>query len=146
MLRRLLADRFKLALHRETKDYPIYALTVGKTGSRVRQSSGDDTQPGTKISKGHVELRKVSMQRFAEVVEIVGKPDRPIVDKTQLPGLFDFMLDWMPDNMSFVDSSALPTGPSLFTAIQEQLGLKLGAEKAAMEFIIVDHVEEPTEN
>jgi uncharacterized protein (TIGR03435 family) len=143
MLRALLADRFKLKIHREMKDQPVYELVVAKNGPKIKPSSSDKFSLTT--GRGHLEFHHASMAVF--IGYLYGRPgfpqqaaDRPVLDRTGLQGFYDLTLDWAPD------SDPNPTGPSLFTALEEQTGLKLEPRKAPFEFLVIDHVEKPTEN
>ena len=143
MLQTLLADRFKLKIHRETRDQPVYELVVAPNGHKLKPSSGD--QFSVKTGRGHLEFHHASMAVFIGYLYVrPGFPqqaaDRPVLDRTDLQGVYDFTLDWAPD----YDPSA--TNPSLFTALEEQTGLKLQPRKAPSEFLIIDHVEKPAEN
>jgi uncharacterized protein (TIGR03435 family) len=143
MLQNMLADRFKLKLHRETKEIPVYALVVGKNGLKLREST-----PGTpgqiNMSASHIIGRAVPMQALADHLSNAAlQLDRPVIDQTKLVGTYDFTLEWTPDTVPLGDASA----PSLFTAVQEQLGLKLDSRKAPVEIIVVDSAEKvSTEN
>jgi bla regulator protein BlaR1 len=132
MLQALLADRSSLTFHREMRDYPIYALIIAKDGAKLKPS-GQDQPSSIKTSKGHLEMRHTDLETLAKNLTA---PDRPVLDTTGLKGFFDITLDWSPDD----------TGPSIFTAIQEQLGLKLEPGKSPIEFIVIDNVEKPSAN
>ena len=140
ILQTVLADRFHLKIHRETKDLPAYALTVGKNGPKMKESAAD-----AKFSAGQ-ELgplarmtdRKTTMTQFAGFLSVYA--DRPIVDKTGLTGFYDFTLEWSLNDAQ--DSAA----PSIFTAVQEQLGLKLESSRAPVEVLVIDHADRPSEN
>lgn len=140
MMQALLAERFKLALHRETRQLPIYALVVAKNGPKIH--AVEDGQPRTSGRSGHFEATKITMQHFADLA--ANFLERDVVNETGLQGVFDFTLEWSPDEMKpGLESS----GASLFTAVQEQLGLKLEARKGPVEVLVVDHIEKmPTEN
>jgi uncharacterized protein (TIGR03435 family) len=140
MLKTLLADCFRLTAHVETKEHPIYALTVGKNGLKIRDST-DDTPPSTRMGVGHMELHKVTMQRLADLLSgtTLKMDERPVVDMTGLKGVYDVTLDWAPED-------ADTEKPSLSTAVAEQLGLKLEAQKAPVEILVIDHAEKPSEN
>jgi uncharacterized protein (TIGR03435 family) len=140
MTQALLADRFKLALHPETRQLPIYALVVAKNGAKIHPV--EDGQPRTGGRIGHFEATKTSMQHFADLLARL--LSQQVVNETGLQGVYDFTLEWAPDDMKV---GAETSGASLFTALQEQLGLKLEARKGPVEVLVVDHVEKaPTAN
>jgi hypothetical protein len=136
MLQSLFADRFKLAVHRETKLSNVYVLVVAKGGPKITLSADQNAAP---ISR----LAHLLSQRL----------DRTVIDKTNLTGRFDIRLQWTPDvgeNPLSPAGDPLPIStqdaPVVFAAIQEQLGLRLKPGKELVEFLIVDHVEKPPEN
>jgi uncharacterized protein (TIGR03435 family) len=145
MLRTLLEDRFKLAVHRESKEMPGYALVVVKRGFKLKpvEPGGSDTN-----SKGGrvrtLTAKKTSMAQLADfVARTLGEI---VVDKTGIDGVYDFELRWANDDQTSKDSDADGT-PTLFTALQETLGLRLQPQKVRVEIVVVDHVERaPTEN
>ena|SRR5579863_235705 len=158
MLQTLLADRFKLALHRDTKELPIYALTVAKGGIKLQPSDCIDPDPnspppqaGQSPSCGylawgrdHVDATKASMADFAKILSrLLG---RTVVDKTGITERFPIHLKFIPDEVAAGDNSADAAGPSIFTAVQEQLGLKLESGKGPVEVLVIDHAEKPSEN
>jgi uncharacterized protein (TIGR03435 family) len=168
MLRKLLADRFKLTFHREKKEMSIYALTVAKgaskmtgsnvTGSKVKASavSPDDSPIGPPplifvVTPPVVRLpaRYATMAELASVFQR-GALDRPVVDKTGLPGRYDFDLEFTPDETQFSGMLGRPPSdaplPGLFAAIQQQLGLRLEATKGPVDVLVVDRAERPSEN
>ena len=158
MVRKLLADRFKLTFHRETKELSIYALTVAKGGSKLKEStvSPDAFPEGPPplifvLAPQVVRLpgRYATMAELASVMQRAAL-DHPVVDKTGLSGRYDFDLEWAPDETQFggaIPKSTDDTGrPDLFKALQVQLGLRLEATKGAVEVMVIDHVERPTEN
>ena len=153
-LQALLADRFKLALRRETREASVYVLLVAKNGSMIKKEPGEPGDGGTTSKRGHVTAKAVSM---AELAEFLAGPraalGRPVVDKTGLEGVFSFTLDWTPeDNPGVANPGPASPGdvdpaPSIFRAVQEQLGLKLEGRKAPVEMLIIDHAEKiPTGN
>jgi uncharacterized protein (TIGR03435 family) len=161
MLQALLADRFKLAAHRETKERPIYALILAKKGSKLQETPPDHVPTRTIKGSGGTVTRSRPGQLTAEWMTtdqlakmLSQRVDRQIVDKTGLTGHYDFKLDWAPDDgaAQFVNapnSTSLPpdpSGPSIFTAVQEQLGLKLEPQEGPVEVIVIDHVEQPSAN
>ena len=135
MLQDLLSDRFKLAIHRETKELPVYNLVVAKGGPKFKPSeTSSGITSNSNRTTWHV-TAKVTMLRFAEF--LTDEAGRPVVDKTGLAGSYDLTLDWAVDNNVATNDS----GPSLFTAMQDQLGLKLESAKGPVETIVVDHAE-----
>ncbi len=148
MLQTLLKQRFKLDIHRDTRMVPGYALTVLKTGLKIRE-----VEPGpghVDVRRGSMGAQRTSMLQFAQTLSDL--LNAAVIDATATPGVFDFRLDWTPEanrpGLSADDGepSALPDmphGPSLFAAIQEQLGLKLEGRKAPLEVLIIDRAERP---
>jgi uncharacterized protein (TIGR03435 family) len=170
MLQELLADRFRLTLHRESKELPVYALVLAKKGPKLQEAKPGDTYPnGMKDLEGH---GHGDIMRFgtgiltgqgvpiAFLVRMLSQQQlgRPVLDKTGLTGKYDFTLEWTPeenrapmfkgtrDGGQGPDNPPDSSGPSIFTAIQEQLGLKLEAQKGPAEVLVIDHVERPSEN
>ena len=148
MLESMLKDRFRLALHRDTRQLPAYSLTVAKGGPRIQPV--EDGQGRTSGAPGRLEATKITMRKLADLLgRLTGVP---VIDSTSLEGVFDFTLEWSPDqppNMAAPDihETAAGSGPSLFTALQEQLGLKLVSGKQPLEILVVDHMEKtPTAN
>ncbi|HLK62104.1 MAG TPA: TIGR03435 family protein [Bryobacteraceae bacterium] len=140
MVQALLADRFHLVLHRETKQLPVYALVVGKNGHRLMPAGSNVGQTQTRM--GQLIVQKMGMAELARILALDLK--RPVRDDTGLPGEFAFRLEW---TRGLEESDPGPSArPSLFTAVQEQLGLKLEAAKGPIEVFVVEHVEKPSEN
>jgi uncharacterized protein (TIGR03435 family) len=155
MVKKLLADRFKLTFHHDKKELSVYALTVGKNGPKNIAKS-ESTAPGFSIpimpTPGGIMMvmRNATMTDFA-IFGLQGAVlDRPVLDQTGLTDRFDFTLKWMPDDSQFGGRIHVPPtdnpAPGLFTAIQEQLDLKLDATKAPADVLVIDHVEKPSEN
>jgi uncharacterized protein (TIGR03435 family) len=144
MLQSLLAERFKVAFHRESRPVQAYVLEVAKGGPKLEKSDGDSHQ--TDNSRGDITARNATMDRFAEVLS--RQMDLPVVNHTGLEGVFNFRLKWTPERKmeSKSKENAAPDGPSVFTAIQEQLGLRLRAQKVPLEVLVIDHAEKPGEN
>jgi uncharacterized protein (TIGR03435 family) len=144
MLQTLLADRFRLKLHREMKDLPIYALVTGKNGPKLKENTGDRSVGGG--GGGGVGLKVRIARTGASTADLAlllsNYADRPVVDQTGLTGYYDFTLEFDRDN----GARGPAGGASIFTAIQEQLGLKLEAVKQSIELLVVEHVEKPSEN
>jgi uncharacterized protein (TIGR03435 family) len=165
MLQALLADRCKLAIHRDTRELPVFALVVAKSGPKIEESKpeaadvasaqgpggGRGRGLGLKGSGGPLTGRGVPISDLVQVLSMV--LNRPIVDRTGLVGKYDFVLHWTPDvsqDPNFFPAGAGqppdPMGPSLFSALQEQLGLKLESGKGPVGVIVIDHVEKPSGN
>ena len=150
MLQGLLADRFKLAFHRETRQLPVYTLEVGKNGPKL-QAAKDDERGGVNSSEEsgrlHLSFQKWPMASLA--TSLSGLLGNPVVDKTGLTGTYDIKLDFMRDSArpaAGAEPAAGDGGPSLFTALDEQLGLKLEERKGPVEVMVIDHVEHASEN
>jgi uncharacterized protein (TIGR03435 family) len=153
MLQKLLADRFKLAFHRDKKELPVYVIVVGKNGPKLTKSAGDPNGlPGLFFrGLGSLPARNANMADLAGVLQSVVL-ERPVVDQTGLLGRFDFELKWTPDENQFGGQGARAkrddpdAPPDLFTAMQEQLGLQLKSAKAPVDVLVIDRVEKPSEN
>jgi uncharacterized protein (TIGR03435 family) len=158
MMQTLLADRFKLAIHRETKEMPIYELVTGKNGPKLKASAeAAGTHMGQfRIGHGQMDLTSVSIADFADnLSRIVG---RNVYDKTGLTGTYDIKLEWTPDenenpmlkpHTDGNEGGTAPVaeaGPSLSDALQEKLGLKLQAAKGPVEIVVIDHIEKASDN
>ena len=140
MLQSLLADRFKLAVHHEAKQLPVYELRVAKSGSKLKAdtSDGHNSLYGR---RGHLHGERVSVdQLVGNLSHLTG---RPVLDMTWIKGRVAFELSFTPDDSSSPDTN----GPSIFTAVEEQLGLKLVSQKAQVDILVIDHLDKiPTEN
>jgi len=155
LIQSLLADRFKLAFHHDQRELSVYALTVGKNGPKLTESvRGPNDLPDFSIGKlGVLKVVNVTMRDFCMGMQSVVM-DKPVVDQTGLTGHYDFALTWTPDGSQFFQTGTrIPeprddpnAPPGLYTAIQEQLGLKLEAVKAQAEVLVVDHAERPSAN
>jgi uncharacterized protein (TIGR03435 family) len=142
MLQTLLAERFNLKFHREMRDMPGFALVTAKKGPKLQEAKGDEVvtlfggslkvkpMPGEPIS---LTARKYSMARLATLLSAINQS--PVVDETGLPGDYDFTLSW--------DEAA---GPSLSTALQEQLGLRFESQKVPVSFFVIDSAQKPSRN
>jgi len=145
LVQSLLGDRFKLKLHRETRQLQRYVLSVarkdGSLGPRLHRVSRDCAVDPTlcriQMTPGHLAAGAMSVSNL--VAFLGGNVERVIVDQSGLTGTFDVELDWSPEQ-------ATTDQPSLFSAIQEQLGLKLISERGPVDVIVIDHVERPTED
>jgi uncharacterized protein (TIGR03435 family) len=140
MLQTLLADRFKLVIHRETKDLPGLALVADKKGLRIKpvEPGGSMWTTGTNL----VRTEKTTLAQFADALSTA--LNRPIKDFTGLPGVYDIKIQWAPDMPTSSDPTDLPG--SVYAAVQE-LGLRLQVQKVPVEVVVVDHIERvPTQN
>lgn len=138
MLRNLLADRFHLAVHRETRQLRALVLTVSKQGPKLEK--GEGTGSATNAGHGSLELRNSTMDALAE--RLARSTDLPVINQTGLTGVFNLKLTWTPDN-----DTPKPDGPpSLPTALHEQLGLQLKSKRAPVEVLVIDHAEKPGAN
>jgi uncharacterized protein (TIGR03435 family) len=144
MVQQLLAERFKLALHRETKMLPVYALTVTKGGPKLPPANTDAVSHAIeslpRVQDGSFVFADTTMADFAAKLSLLRGVDRPVVDNTRITGFFDIVLKGAAAAIRQED------GPSLFTLIQEQLRMKLVATKAPVEIVVIDHAEKPSEN
>jgi len=162
MLQTLLADRFKLSIRRETKKLQIYALIVGKNGPRLQKAEDrecPDIVDGDALSRGtlcHFLLsgpqtgwsgRTIGMHDLADA--LTTRVNRPVVDKTEITGYFDIKTSpWSlgAGEADGVRQAADTNDPSLFTVLEEQLGLRLESQKGPVEILVVDHAEKPSPN
>ena len=136
MLQYLLAERFNLTYHRESRPTRAYVLSVAKSGPKLEKSDSQDAI--TQNGRRSIDAKSITMPRFAEVLS--RQMDLPVVDHTGLDGAFNLKLEWAADNPT-ANEDRLP----IFTAIQ-QLGLRLSTEKVPIEVLVIDHAEKPTEN
>lgn len=175
MLRRLLEDRFQLGTHRESADRPIYTLVLARAGERAGRrlvpsntdcdavmrdrAQGNPPEPAAngvaacaiRPAPGRIDASAISTQQLAGVLaRILG---RPVIDRTGLTGNFDVTLEFQPDfqaafttDPARLEPAADPNAPSIFTAVQEQLGLKLESARGSVDVLIVDRADKPTEN
>jgi bla regulator protein BlaR1 len=147
MLRPVLADRFKLATHRETRQSPIYALVVARSGPKLAAAHAGD-EAGTRGGSGQLVAKRMTMRAFASLLSRM--TSRLVQDHTALDGEFNFTLTWTPDDFQRPDplgrAPATAEAPSLFTALQEQLGLRLESTRAPVDVLVIDHVERPSED
>jgi bla regulator protein BlaR1 len=163
MLQSLLEDRFGLKIHRETKEGPVYLMVVAKGGSKLHEpkplsdnekflnADGTPQQGFAELTRAGLIVKGYSASKIAILLSHEVK--RPVLDKTGLTGAYDFTLEWgrdipmvAPPDGDTSDAAVLPMAGSIFTAIQEQLGLKLESGKGPVEYIVIDHVEKPSGN
>jgi uncharacterized protein (TIGR03435 family) len=173
MMRDLLAERFKVTVHTETREGPIYAILMARSDGRLgpqlhkatvdcaaeARARGNAPAPafppsgrprcGISMGPGIISAGGTTLGQFANLMS--GVLRRTVVNKTALSGAFDFDLRWTPDQPvqkpGALDTPAVdPNGPSIFTAVQEQLGLKLESQKGPVDFLVIDGAERPSEN
>jgi len=168
LMQTLLEDRFHLKVHRETREIPVYVMTVAKDGPKLQAAQEgaclhyDPTvfnQPGTppggkpwcavpngtkKGSLSVFDARGINLDLYATLIRL----DRPVIDRTGLAGTFDIHVEWLPDEADRPDAGAAsdPPGTALIAAIRRQLGLQLDAAKGPYEFLVIDRIERPSEN
>jgi uncharacterized protein (TIGR03435 family) len=158
MLQKLLGERCQLSFHHDRREMPVYILSVAKAGAKLTPSLGNDIGlPGLGFRGrigGDVAAFNATIGDFINFMTRNVKLDRPMIDRTGITGRYDFTLDWTPGDSQFGGTGgklAPPpensgTLPSLYTAIQEQLGLRLEATKAAADVLVIDRVEKPSNN
>ena len=153
MYRKLLASRFKLAFHRESRGLPAYAIVLAKGGPKLAKT---ERKPGDSTNFSYTNqialtVRNASMRDFAHGMQETFM-DKPVVDQTGLKDRFDFELKWTPDEAQSSGQPPVFSGdnsdaqPGLYTAIQEQLGLKIVPTKTPVEVLVIDHLEPPSAN
>ena len=145
MLQSLLADRFQLRLHRVTKVMPVYVLVVAKSGPKLAPPKAGETHRLYTQGPGKLACYGASMEEFAAELPDIGV-SRKVLDKTGLSGRYDFSFHWTPEESAADASPADSSGGSLFTALQEQLGLKLEPQKGPVDVMVIDHIDRPSEN
>jgi uncharacterized protein (TIGR03435 family) len=151
MLQTLLADRFHLKVHREPKEVPVFALTVGKKGPKLKTpDEGEETKiifHGYAAPNGQQMIQLIAKNTsMQELADMLGKfLDRPVLEQTGLKERYDFTLDYEL-NQDAPGMFTGATGPGLFSAIQEQAGLKLEATKGVVDILVIDHAEKPSGN
>ena len=142
MMQSVFAERFGMRVHMETREMPAYALVLAKSGSKLKEPS--DTTSGISQFGGSTGEVKWANSPLTDLKFLLAKETgKPVVDKTGLTGKYDFMLQYTPADHAATDESSRP---SIFTALEEQLGLKLVPTKQPVEVLVVDSIEQPTEN
>ncbi len=141
LLQSILKDRFQLSVHWETRESPVFALTADKAGAKLHEG-GQGGTPGinTRKEPGRVHMVGTSEPLAILASNLGNQLGRIVLDRTGLSGSYDWVLDWDPD------PTAESTRPSLTSALREQLGLRLEAQKGPMEVLVIDRVEHPSEN
>jgi uncharacterized protein (TIGR03435 family) len=155
MFQKLVADRFQLKFHREKKELGVYAMTIGKTGVKFSKSERDPNSLPGLFFTGPATTLNVTNATLAEVANLLQGAvlDKPVVDQTKLTEKYDFTLKFTPDQSQMLGFGPRPPAaenpdapPDLFTAMQQQLGLRLESSKAPVDVMVVDHVEKSSEN
>ena len=153
MFQQLLADRFGLKVHWETRELPVYALVPSKSGPKLKPADpkeGEGTSSNGNGSSIKFKATGQTLAEFAQSLTADAQQDlgRTVVDQTNIQGKYDYVLNWTHDSArtSSSDNGQPETGPSLFTAMQEQLGLKLESTKGPVKVLVIDQAELPTEN
>jgi uncharacterized protein (TIGR03435 family) len=146
-LRSLLADRFGLTIHRETGEQPVYTLVAAKGGPKLKEPA-DKSKTFIRGGRGSIIGQSVGLRML--VLNLSNVLDRQVIDKTGLTGSYDFELKWTPDIVSSGPDGPPPPSdtdtPSLFTALSDQLGLKLESTKGPVQVWVIDGVEKPSLN
>jgi uncharacterized protein (TIGR03435 family) len=160
MLQQLLADRFKVVVHHVPKEYPLYALVVAKNGPKFKETAPEDLNKSPVYGvmcvgggrKGTIEMHGCKTSQLADNLSGYGRSDlgRKVVDQTGLTGDYTFILHWAPTDAKTSSGSALSaeesSGPSIFTAVREQLGLELRPTTGQLDTIVIDRAEMPSAN
>jgi uncharacterized protein (TIGR03435 family) len=158
MFQNLLIDRFKLQFHKETRELPAYELVVDKSGSKLTENLSPEKfdWPIQPTGRGKIQATRCSMAYFSWFIS--QRLDRPVLDETGLTQHYDFKLEWTPEPPPDLGGQGgaganlapreLPpaSGPDIFTALREQLGLRLESHKGPVEVMVIDHIEKPSEN
>jgi len=140
MLLAALVDRLNLKTHVATKELPVYLLVVARGGPKLKETPAG-TQGGFTVRAGELSGHGILMESLA--YSVGGATGRIVIEKTGLTGRYDIELKWAADR---AEGATNDTGPDIFTALQEQLGLKLESGKAPIESVIIEHIEKPSEN
>src|SRR5579863_1745426 len=157
LLRRLIEERFQLKIQRKSKKLAAYALVLTKTGSKLKPHAADsDLRPTARFGFGSASFVNMPIADLARQLTL--DLGRPVLDRTGLTGSYDFTLEWAPaSNEGGAEAFGLPpraeppspvdsNKPSLFTALEEQLGLKFKSTKSPVDILVIDHVERPSDN
>ena len=153
MLQAMIRERFQLRVHKENKEMPVYALVIDKGGSKLAANS--DSKQQFRFGDGSLDVKKGGAAALATWLS--RQLGRVVIDKTGLKGEYDYKLEWTPETgEGGPESIGLPpeaprphvdtNGPSIFTAVQEQLGLRLVSQKGPVEIMVIDSVEKPSAN
>jgi len=151
MFQQILAERFNLAAHRDTRELPVYALSVARSGAKLKESPPDPSLPAgaksggrTGMSSGRIVAQRTTLSELAAMLGV--QLGRNVIDRTGLNAAYDFTLQWTPNSVASAGPVPTDAPPSIFTAVQEQLGLKLESAKAPVPVLVIDHIDKPEEN
>ncbi|HKO19395.1 MAG TPA: TIGR03435 family protein, partial [Acidobacteriaceae bacterium] len=150
MVQNLLADRFRLVAHYETRDLSVFEIVPVKSGPKLTESTRPpDGIPTVGYAPGQLAVANATLSDFARFLQRF-VADRPVIDRTGITGKFDLTLRWLPDELQTEGNRQVENSnnslPGLFTAIQEQLGLKLQERKSPAPVFVIDHIDPPSEN
>ena len=146
MVQKLLTERFHFQFRRDQRELAVYAITVAKSGVKIAKSAGDPNglPDQTGYGRGTAQVMKFTNNNMSDLaLGMQGYMDKPVLDNTGLKGRYDFTLTWTPEMTAVSDTS---TAPGVFTAFQEQLGLRLQLTKEATGVLVVERLERPSEN
>lgn len=152
MFQQLLADRFQLKVHWETRELPVYALVATKSGAKLQPTKDTSGNTGTSVSGSRTSVKftatGVTLEQLAQSLTSVTSQElgRDVIDKTGIPGRYDISLNWAKDTATTPDNGTQGPSVSIFTAIQEQLGLKLESSKGPVQVLVIDKAEMPSDN
>jgi uncharacterized protein (TIGR03435 family) len=144
MLQALLASRFNLKFHREMREMPVYELVIGKNGPKLKESDPASVFRGNTAVNGRNQIDTLTHATIGVIINGFRGLDRPVIDQTGLRGFYDIKLEATPEFR--INNNPQPGDISLFTAVQETLGLKLEPQKAPVEVFVIDSISKPTEN
>jgi uncharacterized protein (TIGR03435 family) len=143
-LQRLLAERFKLEVHRERRELPEYALEIAKNGPNLIEVRDTSNEARAGIQRGCGQMIGTNTTMANLSIYLARQLDRPVLDRTGLTGRYSFQFEWTPHTLPC--SGSPDSAPSIFTALQEKLGLKLESVKGPVDALVIDHAEKPSEN
>jgi uncharacterized protein (TIGR03435 family) len=147
MLQTLLAERFKLNFHRQSKELKAFVLTIAKGGAKLIPAAAPDGKPFHQNTANGTIAKSITIQEFADFIS--GPLQMPVVDQTGLPGRYDIAIDftpYLPDPTHNMDGTKMDSTGILMATLEGELGLKMESRKAQVEVMVIDHIEKPSEN
>jgi uncharacterized protein (TIGR03435 family) len=144
MMQSMIENRFQFKFHREMKELPVYELTLARTGPKFKLSMEQQKLGHHLLGRGDIDLHAEPFAAFAYLLS--RQLDRPLIDKVDVSGLYDIKLQWNPELRVEGEGSSASDRPSVFTAVQEQLGLNLKSSKGPVPVLVIDSVQRPSEN